>query len=303
MKLGVRDLELLEALASDGTLVGAADQLFVSQPALSQRLTKMEDRLGVRVFERRGRRLVPNEAGRRLLPSAVQILRDLRATEAEVVELARHGDGRVRVATQCSTTFSWLAPVMRSFRTGHPSAQVRIETVPGDDVAGALADQRIDVAILTKVALPNEQLALTHLFDDHMVAVVSPDHPWTRRRHVTARDFSDVDLVLYDSYDPARVPSVPLPLPPGARPRSFTTVPLVTELVVELVAGGEGVSVLPSWVVAPHVASGEVVAVPIGAERSPRRWHAAVRASDERVWVRDFVEEVRAHFDAKRHDP
>lgn len=296
MNLDVRDLELLEALAADGTLVGAAERLFVSQPALSQRLTKMEERLGVRVFERQGRRLVPNAAGLRLLPSAVQILRDLRTTEAEVRELGRNGDGRVRVATQCSTTFSWLTPVMRRFRTEHPDSQVRVETVPGDDVAEALVSQRIDVGVLTKLSLPNEQLSLTHLFEDHMVAVVAPDHPWARRRHVTARDFSDVDVILYDSYDPARVPAIPPPLPPGARPRTLVTVPLVTDLVVELVAGGEGVSVLASWVVAPHVEAGDVVTVPIGARPATRSWYAAVRASDERVGVRAFVEDLREHF-------
>lgn len=296
MNLDIRDLELLEALASEGTLIGAAERLFVSQPALSQRLTKMEERLGVRVFERQGRRLVPNTAGRRLLPTAVQILRDLRATEAEVRELGRNGHQRVRVATQCSTTFSWLTPVMRRFRSVHPDTQVRVETVPGDDVAEALVSKRIDVGVLTKLSLPTEQLSLTHLFDDHLVCVVAPNHPWARRRHVTARDFTDADVILYDSYDPARVPAIPLPLPPGARPRTLVTVPLVTDLVVELVAGGEGVSVLPSWVVAPHVDAGEVVTVPMGARPVTRRWYAGVRTSDERVGVHAFVEGLREHF-------
>ena len=60
----MRTFELLEALAADGTLTAAARRLHVGQPALSQRLTGLEDRLGVRLFERKGRALVrPGRGG------------------------------------------------------------------------------------------------------------------------------------------------------------------------------------------------------------------------------------------------
>ena len=74
MDLDLRDIELLDALAADGTLTAAAERLFVSQPALSQRLTKMERKLGVPLFEREGRRLVANAAGRRMLVASRQVL-------------------------------------------------------------------------------------------------------------------------------------------------------------------------------------------------------------------------------------
>ena len=84
MDVDVRDLELLEALDQHQTLTAAADHLYVSQPALSQRLLRLEQRLGAPLFERRGRRLVANPAGARMLRAARVALYELRDAVREV---------------------------------------------------------------------------------------------------------------------------------------------------------------------------------------------------------------------------
>src|SRR5688572_25054015 len=98
MELDLRDLELLDVLADHGTLVASATVLHVSQPALSQRLTKIERRLGTQLFDREGRRLVPNVAGRRMLVAARQILLELRSAERDVAEIRAGRDRHIRFA-------------------------------------------------------------------------------------------------------------------------------------------------------------------------------------------------------------
>lgn len=295
MSLEIRDLELLAELARSGTLAAAAESLHVSQPALSQRLKLMEERLGTPLFLRQGRRLVPNDAGRLLLPQTVRLLRDLAAAEHDVREIARSHGQRVRLASQCSTTFAWLPPVLRELRARHTEARVQIETAPGDDPIPGLLEHSLDIALVTKVDRRADDLALTRLFDDEMVAVAAPGHPWSRRRLIRGADFAGEHVVLYDSYDPARVPATPLPLPPGARPRQVSTVPMLSELLLELVAAGEGVSVLPSWVVAPAVARAEVVAVPMR-PRHQRTWYAATRRDEDRPAVTTLLELLQRHL-------
>ncbi|GAB0106726.1 LysR substrate-binding domain-containing protein [Nocardia sp. JMUB6875] len=296
MNLDVRDLELLDALAGGGTLQQAADRLFVSQPALSQRLLRMEERLGTPVFDRVGRRLVPNQAGARLLPRASRILADLAAAEREVSEVARSGDRHIRVSTQCSTTVSWLTPVMREMRKARPDNAIRVVSASDDDLADALLTQLIDVAVLTKLTPAAAQVKLTHLMDDEMLAVVASEHRWATRKYVAGPDFATENLILYDGYDQSRPNAMPLPIPPGARPDRITIVPMLTELVVELVAAGEGVGVLPSWVIAPYLARGEVTAVRIGPRGDTRAWYAATRTDDERAHILDFVGRLVSHF-------
>ena len=211
MSLDVRDLELLDALAGDPNLMRASERLFVSQPALSQRLSKIEQQLGAPIFERRGRRLVPNGVGEQLLPSAVRILADLRGAEHHARELARIGSDRLRLATQCNTTFAWLTPVMRELRELHPAVVMAVETVPCDGLVDALLASRIDVAIVNELDHRADRLEIRHLFDDELVALVWNDHPWTAQPHVTAADFSDAHVILYGTPEPCLLYTSPSP--------------------------------------------------------------------------------------------
>jgi LysR family transcriptional regulator for metE and metH len=305
MDVDFRDLELLDVLDDVGTLTAAAARLYVSQPALSQRLARLEARLGGPLFDRRGRLLVANPVGTRMLATARVVIAEMRAAERDLREIRAGRDRRVRFTAQCSTTYHWLPAVISEFREAHPGVEVRIEQVPGDDPVTALLEDRVDVALVTKPDRLMERIRTTALFRDQMVAVVGRDHPWTRRSHVTARDFTDVHLVLYDVYDQSRHPTPALPLPPGARPGRISTVPLVTDLVVEMVASGEGVSVLPQWVAEPYAdgPGARVALVQIGARPAWRTWHLATRAGQQPAPVADFAALVAGRFSTETRPP
>ena len=186
MDVDIRDLELLDALGEHTTLTAAARHLYVSQPALSQRLLRLEERLGTPLFERRGRRLVANAAGRRMLHAAQVTLRELRAARLDLHELA---DGRrrpLRLASQCATNYQWMANVVPSLRRQLPGTELRIEPLPDDDPIAALLDDRLDVALVTKLDGDVNHVRLERLFDDELRAVVSSSHPWADRASVAA---------------------------------------------------------------------------------------------------------------------
>src|SRR5689334_372426 len=160
MEIDLRDLELLEALDQHQTLTAAASHLFVSQPALSQRLLRLEQRLGTPLFERLGRRLVANPAGTRMLRGARVALHELRDAVRDVSE--RPSDTRevVRIWTQCTTNYYWLPPVLRSFRQLHPSTEVTTPTIDSTAHIDALVSGEIDVAIVTKLERGHDRVRL-----------------------------------------------------------------------------------------------------------------------------------------------
>lgn len=296
MDLDLRDLELLDALSKHGTLVASAETLHVSQPALSQRLTKMEERLGTPLFDRVGRGLVPNAAGRRMLIAARQVLAELRAAELDIAEIRSGRTRQIAFAAQCTIALPWMPEVLRAFHHRYPDAGVRITAVAGDDPVAALLDDIIDVALVTKPDRRSDELEMVPLFEDEMVAVVGPGHPWAKRSHVTARDFAEIDLILYDVYDQERTPPPALPIPSGARPRRIIYLPVVTELVVEMIAGSDGVAILPSWVVKAHARDRGLSLVRIGATGSHRQWSCATRRGTQPETVTAFAKEVVAHL-------
>ena len=294
MDVDVRDLELLEAIDRHQTLTAAANQLYVSQPALSQRLVRLEQRLGTALFER-GRRLVPTDAGRRMLRAARVTLVELRTAVHEVGGDARTaGPDTVRIWTQCSTNFQWLPPVLRTFRQRLPSADVAVAVLDAQDPVGPLLSGEIDVALVTKLGQELDRVRLHHLFDDELLAIVASDHPWASQPYASADDFSQAHLVLFDSYDPERAPAIPLPTPDGVPPRKLTLLPLMTELVLETVVTSDAVTVLPSWIAGPYLAGGRVTGVQVGPQAEGRTWYAATRRGGQPEPVRVLVDVLTA---------
>jgi LysR family transcriptional regulator, regulator for metE and metH len=300
MDADMRTFELLEALAADGTLTAAARRLHVSQPALSQRLTGLEDRLGVRLFERKGRALVATRAGRRMIHAAAAVLAELRAAERDLQDVRQGRHAVLRFASQCSTNYSWLPPVIRRFGERSPGVELRIEVVADEDPIAALLTDRIDVGLVTKGDRRSEAVCIQPLFEDEMVAIVPVEHHWAGRPFVEAPDFEGEHLIVFDSYDPARVPALPLPIPAGSKPARLTTTPVVSELVVELVVAGQGVAVLPGWVAKPYADSGRVVAVRLSRSPEVRTWSCAWRRGDQPSHVEVFVEALQHHFRDRR---
>ncbi|MDQ3542779.1 MAG: substrate-binding domain-containing protein, partial [Actinomycetota bacterium] len=184
-------------------------------------------------------------------------------------------DRRVRFTAQCSTTFQWLPPILRSFRARHPDAAVRIEAVTDDDVIGALLDDRLDVALVHKPERRMDLVEVTTLFDD-------------------------THLILYDGYDQSRIPATPLPIPHGARPARVTTMPMLTDIVIEMVVGGEGVTVIPNWMALPFVDSHGVGIVQVGAKPQTRTWSCATRRGAQPVHIAAFADELVRHLRGSR---
>jgi LysR family transcriptional regulator for metE and metH len=186
-----------------------------------------------------------------------------------------------------------LPDVLRTFRRIRPLAEVAVATVPDGTHVDAVLVGDIDVAIVNKLDRAMDQARLHELFDDELLAIVASDHPWARKAYVAGSDFADAHLVMFDSYDPARSPATPLPIPDGAQPAQLTLLPLVTELVIETVIASGAVTVLPSWIAAPYLADGRVTGVQVGSQAQGRTWYAATRRGEQPEQVRVFVTVLR----------
>src|SRR5438046_599034 len=126
MDLDVRHLRLIAEIADTGSMTKAAGRVFLTQSALSHQLRDIESRFGTPFFVRLGRRMVLTAAGRRVLETARRVLGDIQRAEEDVRRLAGHGDGVIRVCTQCNTGYHWLAPLLAAFHRKHPRVSVHI---------------------------------------------------------------------------------------------------------------------------------------------------------------------------------
>ena len=293
MRLELRHLELVRAVAEEGSLARAALRLHVTPSALSHQLRDAEERLDVKLFDRVGRRLRLSAAGERLLVSARSVLDELgRAYE----ELQREADGPrqlIRLTTQCNTVYHWLPSRLRLFQKTHPNAELELAPGVTSDPVPALRSGEIDLAILYR-PVRDTRLRLRPLFRDEIVVVMPPGHRLGRSSFVSAEDFARERLIVWSIPREANLVFREVLIPAGVAPVRVTHIQL-TEAIVELVKGGLGVSVLPRWTVAPQLERGELVARRLTREGKYRSWSAAWRAKDAPDYLLAFVDLLANH--------
>lgn len=283
--LEVKHLELVRATHTEGSLSRAARILNVTQSALSHQLKNLELQLGTELFTRAGNRLRITPAGHKLLDASAVVLHEIREAEAAIGSLSRGDAGTLRLATECHTCYHWLPPVLRTFRDLFPGVEIAIETAWTGDPIHALNRAEIDVAVVSRKV---GSARMFELFEDEMVAVMSPEHPLARLKRLQPRHFSDVTLLGYQSLEESDAYRRILK-PSGVRPRTWLRASL-TEAILELAKSGIGVGVMAAWAIPERVVTeGSVVVRPIRSRGTRRTWYAAIRDGRKPRWIEEFA--------------
>ena len=287
IRLEVRDLRLVSAISDVGNLTRAGQQLHLTQSALSHQLSDLEQRVGGKLFERSGRRLIPTRLGELLCARAKITLAQLREVESDLAEMANGREATMRIATECYTCYHWLPPVLDAFRARHPAIDVRI--VPGatSNPVRALIAGAIDLCIVNS-RVRDRRVRSTPLFDDELVLVVSARHALAARRDVEATELRNERFLLYSGPDDSHTFRDIL-APAGVSPTQLSTLQL-TEAIVELVKANMGVTVLARWAVTPYLESNALRAIPINHAAVRRTWQAVTRGNQSPPdYLTDFV--------------
>jgi DNA-binding transcriptional LysR family regulator len=179
MDLELSDLEAFVMVADLLHFGRAADRLHVSQPALSKRIHRLEQKVGGPLLIRRYRAVRLTEAGRLLLGRARVVLRESAAT-LELSQRAVRGEaGMLRIGFGIASLLGLLPDVLLRFRRAYPNVQLQLRDMSTPDQATALADGGIDIGFV-RLPLADRRLALRPVLDERLVAALGPRSPWTR---------------------------------------------------------------------------------------------------------------------------
>ncbi len=147
MHIEFRHLRTIKAIHDTGGLARAADQLHITQSALSHQIKGIEDQAGVELFVRRSKPLKLSAAGMKMLAAAEDILPRVSALEAEFSGLIAGSAGRLHIAIECHACFEWLFPVLEQFRKAWPEVDVDIRPGLAFDALPALRKEEVDLVI------------------------------------------------------------------------------------------------------------------------------------------------------------
>jgi DNA-binding transcriptional LysR family regulator len=189
-------LEYLAAVTRLGSLRRAAEELRLSQPALSETVRNLERELGVDLLERKRSGATMSASGRELLPHIVEVLDAvdrLRAAAGEQHRISR----MVRVGTVNAATVPLLIPVVREFRATHPLTQVEVVGAQQTDIHRALLEGSFDLGLVNHLDGDDVPAGLeaVELLRGRPVVVVRPDSPLASLPSVSPDDLLDVPLI------------------------------------------------------------------------------------------------------------
>lgn len=275
MRFDLTTLNLVLAIADTRSITRGAEREHLALAAASKRLSDLEARFGVPLFERRARGVEPTEAGRALVRHVRSLNAGLHALESEVVEFQRGIKGHLRIAANAGAISECLPPDLAAFSRSHPQIRISLEDLTSAEVQAAVAEGRADAGICVHPLVDN-RLDVRRYRRGALAAMVPARHPLARRRKLRFETLLEHDIVGLHAgaaaHELMRAEAEGHGRPFNARlqVRGF-------DAIAQLVEAGLGVAVLPA---AP-------------AERFARVFGVVVVALDEPWAERDYLLVVR----------
>ena len=253
--MNLRDLKYLIALADHRHFGRAAEASFVSQPTLSTQIKKLEDELGVQLFERAPRKVMLTPVGEEIIQRARGIVAEVESMR----ELARRSQdpesGSLRLGAFPTLAPYFLPHAVPALQAALPRLELLLVEEKSDVLLAQLREGRIDAALL---ALPvhDEQLHMEPLFDEPFWLATYHDGPLSSKTEVRMDELAQYDLLLLEDGHCLREQALDVCRLSGAKERpGFRATSL--ETLRQMVAAGAGITLLPALAVRPPVSQPE----------------------------------------------
>lgn len=246
--LDMRQLQAVLAVAEQRSFVAAAALLRLSQPALTRMIQRVEDVLGVALFERSTRRVALTGAGREFVAVAERVLNDLRIAGRSLRELAEEQRGQVILACIMSVAAGPLPPLLAQWRATRPGVELHLREGVHGDVLEAVRSGVADLGITYLESLP-EGLAAEPLGEAVFRAVLPRGHPLAALPSIPLAALAEEPLISFPAEARTRRLLDGAAAAAGVALRHAATVTQFATMLA-LVRAGVGVAIVPAGAVA-----------------------------------------------------
>jgi DNA-binding transcriptional LysR family regulator len=183
MNLEFSELQAFVVLAGELHFRKASERLFLSQPALSKKIQRLEEKLKGALFVRSRRRVALTDAGKSFLPKAAKLLQDaedaLRETQAAVQGRA----GTLRIGFGIASLPEILPRTILRFRKLYPEVELQMRELPSPSQVSSLIESRLDAGIM-RMPVTDRKLMSVPLFSEHLILVTSADIQYRRKEGI-----------------------------------------------------------------------------------------------------------------------
>ncbi len=254
----MHQLEIFCVVCEQRSISAAGQVLRLSQPAVSMQVRDLEREIGLRLFERVGRQLVPTEAGRALYEHASGIRGAFAAAEAAMADYRDGRRGTIRIGASTTGVVYYLPVLLQGYRQRYPEACVTVEANLTEHVRESVVQGRLDVGLIWGPS-HDERLQEEHLLNADFTLIFPPGHRLLSQPDLRPADLREEQFVLPgDDASPTRRYIVARLQEAGLRPLVGMQL-RSTEEVKQAVAAGLGIGVVAARAIRFESAGGALV--------------------------------------------
>lgn len=255
INISPRQLQAFVAIATAGSVRAAAEQLHLTQPAVSMALSELERHLAVMLFARDRGRLRLNEHGRELLPLAQEVLDRLQELQRRATGTPQELTGELRVGASNTVGNYRVDELLGDFVRVHPGVAVNLRVDNTRAIVNAVRAHELDVGCV-EGTVTQADVEVRPWRDDMLVVCAATDHPLTRITALQPEDFAGARWILREQGSATRAQSerALATLPPGQTVLELGQI----EAIKQAVSAGLGIACLPAVAVVDAVQAGRL---------------------------------------------
>lgn len=188
-------LQVFHTVAKRGNFTKAAQELYISQPAVSKHITAIEAHFDVKLFERNGTKIKLTSAGKTLLNHTERLFEVYRGLEFDMNTLSQHYGGTLRIGASTTIAQYVLPPVLAAFRKRFKEIRVTLTTGNSEKIERSLENKEIDLGI-TEGQAKSKLFKYTEFVKDELVLVGNSAHPLISKQTIPVKELLEIPLLL-----------------------------------------------------------------------------------------------------------
>ncbi|MDP9938873.1 LysR family transcriptional regulator [Ectopseudomonas alcaliphila] len=294
--LRFRHLALIDSLARTGNMHSSAQQLGLSQPAVSKMLRDIENQFGFTLFERLNRELPATELGAEVIAYAQRALNDCQTFSYRLESLRQGGHGYLKVGAIFAATAHALPETLLRLKGRRPLLTVELLEDTSDHLLKLLEHKQLDLVVGRFTDHPQRQrFDFTALAEEPFLLIARPEHPLCARQRVSPTQLTEWPWVLYPLNTPLRQSLEQSFSDAGVNPPANSIETTSVQTTLKLLCNSDTLALLPEAVVRQNLLDGSLKQVQTNLAPPPLAYGVLLR-KDEPISsaARDFIEALRA---------
>ena len=194
--MDIHNIRAFLMVAETGSFSRAAEKLFITQPAISKRISTLEFTLDCQLFDRLGKTVQLTQAGVAIIPSYQRIMAEIDEAKNIISTLRTQVSGHLKFGTSHHIGLHRLPPVLRQYTKRYPDVELDIQFMDSEQAAALILEGSIELALVTLADNIEQPLTMIPVWTDNMLCVAAKDHVLAKQKKVTKNQLTEHGVLL-----------------------------------------------------------------------------------------------------------